>query len=132
MPPELYQELEQRITVEFQRDRTLMRDPVSPGVKLAVTLRPLGTGDNYTTLHYAFRVASSTIEKFVPEVCYVLVLAVVAAVLAAVIVWNDVVELPAAASAAVALTSLANVAVDACFAVEPVHGSAVELVHAAE
>ena len=39
MPPELYQELEQRITAEFQRDRTLIRDPVSPGVKLAVTLR---------------------------------------------------------------------------------------------
>ena len=38
MPPELYQELEQRITAECQRDRTLMRDTVSPGVKLAVTL----------------------------------------------------------------------------------------------
>ena len=69
MPPELYQEMEQRITVEFQRDRTLMRDPVSPGVKLAVTLRHLATGDSYTTLRYAFRVASSTIEKFVPKVC---------------------------------------------------------------
>ena len=68
MPPELYQELEQRITAEFQRDRTLMRDPVSPGVKLAVTLRHLATGDSYTTLQYAFRVASLTIEKFVPEV----------------------------------------------------------------
>ena len=33
MPPELCQELEQRITAEFQRDRILMRDPVSPGVK---------------------------------------------------------------------------------------------------
>ena len=39
MPPELCQELEQRITAEFQRGRTLMRDPVSPGVKLTVTLR---------------------------------------------------------------------------------------------
>ena len=38
MPPELYQELEQRNTAEFQRDRTLMRDPVSPGVKLAKIL----------------------------------------------------------------------------------------------
>ena len=63
----------------------------------------------------------------------VLVLAVVAAaVLAAVTVWNDVVELPAAASAVVALSSLASVAVAACFAVEPVQGSAAELVHAAE
>ena len=55
------------ITAEFQRDRTLMRDPVSPGVKLAVTLRHLTTGDSYTTLQYAFRVASPTIEKFVAE-----------------------------------------------------------------
>ena len=69
MLPELCQELEQRITAEFQRDRILMRDPVSPGLKLAVTLRQLPTGDSYTTLQYFFRVASSTIEKFVPEVC---------------------------------------------------------------
>ena len=69
MPPELYQELEQRITAEVQRDRTLMRGPVSPGVKLAVTLRHLSTGESYTTLQCAFRVAGSTIKKFVPEVC---------------------------------------------------------------
>ena len=69
MPPELYQELEQRITPEFQRDRTLMRDPLSPGVKLAVTLRHLATGDSYTILQYALKMASPTIEKFVPEVC---------------------------------------------------------------
>ena len=50
MPPELYQKLKQRITAEFQRDRTLMKDPVSPGVKLAVTLRHITTGDSYTTL----------------------------------------------------------------------------------
>ena len=52
-----------------------------------------------------------------------------AAVLADVTVWNDVVELPADALAAVVLTSLARVAVAACFAVEPVRGSAAELVH---
>ena len=69
MLPEFYQELDQRITVEFQRDMTLMRDPVSPGVKLPVALRHHATGDSYTTLQYAFRVASSTIDKFVPKVC---------------------------------------------------------------
>ena len=46
-----------------------MRDPVSPGVKLAITLTHFATGDSYTTLQYAFRVDSSTTEKFVPEVC---------------------------------------------------------------
>ena len=61
----------------------------------------------------------------------VLVLAV-AAVLVVVTLWNDVAELPASASAAVALASLASVAVAACFAVEIARGSAVELVHAAE
>ena len=35
---------------------------------MAVTLRHLNTGDSYTNLQYAFRVASQTIEKFVPEV----------------------------------------------------------------
>ena len=46
MPSELYQELEQRITSEFQRDRTLMRYPMCPGVKLTVTLRYFATGDS--------------------------------------------------------------------------------------
>ena len=69
MPPQLFQELEQRITAELQRARTWMREPVSPGLKLAVILRHLTSGDSYTTLQYAFRVVRSTINKFVPEVC---------------------------------------------------------------
>ena len=71
MPPELFQELEleQRLGPEIQRERTWMRGPLSPGLKLAVTLRNLASGDGYPTLQYAFRVARLTINKFVPEVC---------------------------------------------------------------
>ena len=69
MPPELFQELEQRLGPEIQKDRTWMRDPQCPGLKLAVTLRHLASGDSYPTLQYAFRVARSTINRFVPEVC---------------------------------------------------------------
>ena len=69
MPPELFQELDQRLCPEIQRERTLMRDPVSPGLKLAVTLRHLANGDSYPTLQYAFRVARLTINRLVPEVC---------------------------------------------------------------
>ena len=54
MPPELFQELEQRLGPEMQR--TWMRDPLSPGLKLAVTLRHLASGDSYSTLQFAFRV----------------------------------------------------------------------------
>ena len=69
MPPELFQEHAQRLTPELQRKRTWMREPLSPGLKLAVTLTHLASGDSYPTLQYAFRVARSTINKFVPEVC---------------------------------------------------------------
>ena len=69
MPPELFHELEQRLGPEIQRERTWMKDPLSPGLKLAVTLRHLASADSYSTLQFAFRVARSTINKFVPENC---------------------------------------------------------------
>ena len=46
-----------------------MRESLSPGLKLAVTLRHLGYGDSYPTLQFAIRVGRSTTNKFVPEVC---------------------------------------------------------------
>ena len=69
MPPELFQDLDQRSTSELQRESTWMREPLSPGIKLAVNLRHLASGDSYPTLQYAFKVARSTINKLVPEVC---------------------------------------------------------------
>ena len=42
---------------------------------MAVTLRYLATGDSYSTLQYAFTVASSTIIKFVLEVCDAIIIA---------------------------------------------------------
>ena len=46
-----------------------MRDPLSPRLKLVVTLRHLASRDSYPTLQFVFRLARSTINKFVPEVC---------------------------------------------------------------
>ena len=39
------------------------------GLKLAVTLRHLSTGETYTSLQYHWRVGRTTICKFVPQVC---------------------------------------------------------------
>ena len=69
MPPKLFQVLGQRLTPDLQRERTWMREPLSLGPKMAVTVRHLASRDSYSTLQYTFRVARSTINKFVPEVC---------------------------------------------------------------
>ena len=39
------------------------------GLKLAVTLRHLSTGESYTSLQYQWRVGRMTICKFVSQVC---------------------------------------------------------------
>jgi len=45
------------------------RPPLSSGIKLAITLRFLATGNSYRSLAFDFRVAHNTISLFVPEVC---------------------------------------------------------------
>lgn len=42
---------------------------MKPGLKLAITLRFLATGNSYKSLAFDFRVAHNTISLFVPEVC---------------------------------------------------------------
>ena len=53
----------------IQKQRTAMREPISPEEKLAVTLRFLATGETYESLMYQFRIHKSTISRFVPVVC---------------------------------------------------------------
>ena len=48
---------------------SMIRQPIDPEIKMAITLRFLVTGESYKYLIYQFRVHSSTISKFILIVC---------------------------------------------------------------
>ncbi len=69
LTPAMFDEVLLRVGPAITRARTNCREPLSPGLKLALTLRYLATGTDYRTLSFAFRVGVSTISDFIPEVC---------------------------------------------------------------
>ena len=69
MPPRVFDEILRRIEHRIRKTDTRMRKALTPGLKLAATLRHLASGDKYTTIGYQFRVSKKTVSKFVPEVC---------------------------------------------------------------
>lgn len=46
-----------------------MREAITAGERLAVTLRFLATGETYQSLQYQFRISASTLTNLIPEVC---------------------------------------------------------------
>ena len=67
--PDLFQEMVEKLSPRLRKLSTFMREPLQVGLKLAVTLRFLATGNSYKSLQYSFRVETSTICTFIPEVC---------------------------------------------------------------
>ena len=72
MPPEMFDEILNRIRPAITKQTTFMRKPLEPGLKLAVTLRHLASGDKYASMKFGFRVPHNTISLLVREVCRVL------------------------------------------------------------
>jgi hypothetical protein len=66
--PAMFQELLVRVTPRISKSQE-SRPPLEPGLKLAITLLFLATGNSYHSLAFDFRVAHNTILLFVPEVC---------------------------------------------------------------
>lgn len=66
---QLFDEIVERVTPHIQKKQTWWRKPIPPGLRVAVTLRFLATGETYKSLQYSFRVAHNTISKIVPETC---------------------------------------------------------------
>lgn len=71
--PDLFHEMVERLSPYLEKKETFMRKPLEVGLKLAVTLRFLATGNSYQSLQYSFRVEASTISKFLPQVCQAII-----------------------------------------------------------
>ncbi len=69
--PQMFQEIVQRLTPKLTANQRVVRGgrpPLPVGLKVAITLRFLATGDSYRSLQFAFRVANNSICKLVREV----------------------------------------------------------------
>lgn len=73
LPPELYDEVLTRITPRITKKDTWWRNALEPGLKLAVTMRHLASGDSYSSLKWDFRIPNNTMSIFVREVCQAIV-----------------------------------------------------------
>jgi hypothetical protein len=72
MEPAMFHELVTRVGPRIAKSQE-GRTPLLPGLKLAVTIRFLATGNSYHDLGYTFRMAHNTISLFVPQVCEAIV-----------------------------------------------------------
>ncbi len=73
MDPAMFQELLHHLDGRIRKQDTWYRKALEPGLKLAITLRHLATGNNYHFLMYSFRVASNTISLIIRQVCAVII-----------------------------------------------------------
>ncbi len=72
MEPDMFREILERVTPRISKN-THRRPPLEAGLKLAITLRFLATGETYHSLAFSFRVAHNTISMFIPQVCAAIV-----------------------------------------------------------
>lgn len=68
MPPEMFDDVLQRVGPRITKQHTWMREPFEPGLKLAITLRHLASGTKYQSMRFGWRVPHNTISMIVREV----------------------------------------------------------------
>ena len=69
MDPPMFQQILARIRARIETIPNNYRRHLPPGMRLAITIRYLASGESYHSLMYAFRVAHNTISGVVRQVC---------------------------------------------------------------
>ena len=69
MPPDMFDELLARVGPRITKQTTRYREPLEPGLKLALTLRHLASGSTYAAMKYGWRVPHNTKSLVVRKVC---------------------------------------------------------------
>ena len=72
MSPENFEMLLSWIGPKIKKVTTKMREPISVGQRLCVTLRYLVTGDAHVTIAASYRMGPSTVGRIVKETCAVI------------------------------------------------------------
>ena len=73
MPPEMFDELVARVGPRITKQNTCYRQPIEPGLKLALTLRHLASGNKYASMKFGWRVPHNTQSLMVREVCQTII-----------------------------------------------------------
>lgn len=68
MDAEQFDQLLAMVTPHIKKKDTNMRESISAGERLVLTLRFLATGESFRSLQYLFRIPVSTISSIIPEV----------------------------------------------------------------
>ena len=69
MSPQRFDHLLGIVGPELTRQLTNFRSPISPGERLAVTLRFLPTGDSMQTIAFSYRLGHSTVCNIIKDTC---------------------------------------------------------------
>lgn len=73
VPPVMFDELLDRLRPLITKQDTPYRKALEPGLKLAMTLRHLASGDRYASMKFDFRVPHNTMSLCVREVCQAII-----------------------------------------------------------
>jgi len=73
MSPAMFDELLARVGPRITKQHTFCREPLEPGLKLALTLRHLASGNKYASMKFGWRVPHNTQSLLVREVCQAII-----------------------------------------------------------